>query len=224
MTYSEMIKLFEKNSDSEKAAKMAKYQKNHFAFYGIPTPLRRQLSKAFLKEKSLEEAVDWKFVFEMWQEDCRECQYLACDYLQMPRVSAKLLLSDLDKIKELAVSKAWWDSVDNLDEVAGVIVKKNPQAKEIMLEWSAADNFWLRRLAIDHQLTFKKATDEHLLAAIIENNLSDSVFAKEFFINKAIGWALREYSKTNPNWVHNFIENHQEQMNRLSVREASKYL
>ena len=100
-----------------------------------------------------------------------------CDYLQMPRVSAKLLLSDLDKIKELAVSKAWWDSVDNLDEVAGVIVKKNPQAKEIMLEWSAADNFWLRRLAIDHQLTFKKATDEHLLAAIIENNLSDSVFA-----------------------------------------------
>lgn len=79
-------------------------------------------------------------------------------------------------------------------------------------------------MAIDHQLTFKKDTDENLLAAIIENNLSGSAFAKEFFINKAIGWALREYSKTNPIWVHYFIEKHKEQMDRLSVREASKYL
>ena len=224
MTYSEIIKLFEENSDSEKAAKMANYQKNHFAFYGIPMPLRRQLSKTFLKEKSLEETIDWEFVFAMWQEDCRECQYLVCNYLQMPKIKSKLTLSDLSKIKELVVSKSWWDSVDNLDEVAGAIVKNDSQAKEIMLEWSLADNFWLRRVAINHQLTFKKDTDENLLAAIIENNLSDSAFAKEFFINKAIGWALREYSKTNPIWVHHFIEKHKEQMNRLSVREASKYL
>ncbi|MGT2750070.1 DNA alkylation repair protein [Streptococcus orisasini] len=224
MTYSEIIKLFEENSDSEKAAKMANYQKKHFAFYGIPTPLRRQLSKTFLKEKSLEEVIDWEFVFAMWQEDCRECQYLVCNYLQMPKIKSKLTLSDLSKIKELVVSKSWWDSVDNLDEVAGAIVKNDSQAKEIMLEWSLADNFWLRRVAIDHQLTFKKDTDENLLAAIIENNLSGSAFAKEFFINKAIGWALREYSKTNPIWVHYFIEKHKEQMDRLSVREASKYL
>lgn len=224
MDYSEVINLFKQHSDLENAAKMAKYQKNHFQFYGISTPLRRQLSKEFLKEKALENTVDWDFVFKMWQEEQRECQYLACDYLLLKKVSPKLTLTDLEKIEKLVINKSWWDSVDNLDAVAGNIVQNYPQAKEVMLKWSLADNFWLRRLAIDHQLVFKEKTDHHLLAQMIENNLSGSTFDKEFFINKAIGWSLREYSKINPAWVQHFIETYEEQMNRLSIREASKYL
>ena len=89
-----------------------------------------------------------------------------------------------------------------------------------MLEWSQDENIWVRRVAIDHQLLFKEKTDEELLGKIIQNNLG----SKEFFINKAIGWSLRDYSKTNPQWVAGFIEEHREKLAPLSIREGSKYL
>jgi len=88
------------------------------------------------------------------------------------------------------------------------------------LAWSTDDNIWLRRVAIDHQLLRKQHTDTALLETIICNNLGQ----KEFFINKAIGWALRDYSKTNPEWVQGFIGRHRHEMAKLSLREASKYL
>lgn len=89
-----------------------------------------------------------------------------------------------------------------------------------MLKWSQDDDFWLRRIAIDHQLLRKDQTDQHLLEKIIVNNLNSD----EFFINKAIGWSLRDYSKTDPEWVRNFIEKYQDKMSSLSIKEASKYL
>ncbi len=89
-----------------------------------------------------------------------------------------------------------------------------------MLEWSSDDNFWLRRVAIDHQLLRKDKMKTNLLEKILINNLNQS----EFFINKAIGWILRDYSKTNPDWVRTFIEKHKNQMANLSIKEASKYL
>ena len=90
----------------------------------------------------------------------------------------------------------------------------------MILDWSRDDNIWLRRIAIDHQLLRKEKTDTALLAQILDNNLGHS----EFFINKAIGWALRDYSKTNPEWVRGYIESRREKMTVLSIREASKYL
>jgi 3-methyladenine DNA glycosylase AlkD len=89
-----------------------------------------------------------------------------------------------------------------------------------MLRWSTDSDFWIRRVAIDHQIGRKEKTDETLLEAILINNFG----SKEFFINKAIGWSLREYSKTNPHWVNKFIEKYRSQMASLSIREASKYL
>jgi len=82
------------------------------------------------------------------------------------------------------------------------------------------DNIWLRRVAIDHQLGFKEKTDTGLLAEIIKNNLNQ----KEFFINKAIGWSLRDFSKTNPDWVRTFIYAHKDDLSNLSIREGSKYV
>ena len=96
----------------------------------------------------------------------------------------------------------------------------NPEVNNVLLAWSTDDNIWLRRVAIDHQLLRKQHTDTALLETIICNNLGQ----KEFFINKAIGWALRDYSKTNPEWVQGFIDHHRHEMAKLSLREAGKYL
>ena len=89
-----------------------------------------------------------------------------------------------------------------------------------MLDWSKDQDFWLRRIAIDHQLMRKEKTDTDLLEKVILNNLGQS----EFFINKSIGWSLRNYSKVNPDWVGAFIDRYQEQLSPLSIREGSKYL
>ena len=118
------------------------------------------------------------------------------------------------------MTKSWWDTVDILDRVVGSLVYDKPELEKIILQWSLSDNIWLRRVAIDHQLLRKEKTDVHLMEKILFNNLDQT----EFFINKAIGWALRDYSKTNPDWVASFIEKHKERMAELSIKEASKYL
>lgn len=127
-------------------------------------------------------------------------------------------LADLPRIKELAVKKSWWDTIDSLIKPIGKLSTQVDLSKQ-MLVWSQGANFWVRRAAIEHQLVLKEKTKPELLATIIENNLGSD----EFFINKAIGWALRDYSKTNPAWVAQFIESHPE-LSPLSKREASKYL
>ena len=102
----------------------------------------------------------------------------------------------------------------------GALALKDPNVNKILLEWSLDENIWLRRIAIDHQLLRKEKTNTELLEKILKNNLGQV----EFFINKAIGWALRNYSKTNPERVKNFIEENKEKMAKLSIKEASKYL
>lgn len=131
-----------------------------------------------------------------------------------------LVLADLPRLKKLAQTKSWWDSIDGLDKLVGKIVLDNPEAKQVMIDWSLDEDFWLRRIAIDHQLLQKEKTDIVLLEKILVNNLNQT----EFFITKAIGWSLRVYSKTNPHWVRDFLGKHQHKMSSLSIREVSKYL
>ncbi len=113
-----------------------------------------------------------------------------------------------------------WDTIDALDTVIGQIGLSDKRVDQLMLDWSQASDFWLRRIAIDHQRGRKEKTKPGLLAKIIDNNLS----REEFFINKAIGWALRDYSKTNPLWVKEFVASRKNGLAKLSLREASKYL
>ena len=127
---------------------------------------------------------------------------------------------DFPKLKQLAQTKSWWDSIDQLDLIIGEITFTYPETKQVMLDWSKDQDFWLRRLAINHQLMRKEKTDTDLLEKVILNNLGQS----EFFINKAIGWSLRNYSKVNPDWVGAFIDRYREQLSPLSIREGSKYL
>ena len=199
------------------AVAMKAYMKNKFEFLGVKTPARRKLAKVFFKQHT-DSVIDWNFINEAWNNPYRELQYVALDYLEIRK---KLLApSDLPRLKKLAQTKSWWDTVDFLDRLVGSIIARFPETKATILSWSCDEDIWLRRLAIDHQLLRKEETDTELLEKILVNNLGQT----EFFINKAIGWALRDYSKTNPNWVKDFIERHRAEMAALSIREGSKYL
>ena len=212
--YEEMIQ----HKNEEQAQKMSKYMLNKFEYIGIKTPERRKIFKNFFKEYKNEEKIDWEFVNNCWENKYREFQYVAADYLK--NMKDKLTIDDIPKLKQFILKKSWWDTIDNLDMTIGALALKDSNVNKILLEWSLDENIWLRRIAIDHQLLRKEKTDTELLEKILKNNLGQA----EFFINKAIGWALRDYSKTNPNWVKNFIEKNREKMAKLSIREASKYL
>ncbi|WP_155974409.1 DNA alkylation repair protein [Streptococcus ruminantium] len=204
-------------ADFHQVQPMRAYMKNNFDFLGVRTPDRRKVTRELFK-KSKSQGIDWDFVEACWDKPYREFQYVAIDYLVIKKKD--LALKDLPRLKKLAQTKSWWDSIDGLDELVGKIVLNHPEAKTVILDWSVDDDFWLRRLAIDHQLLEKENTDTELLEQILVNNLNQT----EFFINKAIGWSLRDYSKTNPDWVRMFINKYRNQMASLSIREASKYI
>ena len=212
--YEEMIQ----HKNEEQAQRMSKYMLNKFEYIGIKTPERRKIFKNFFSKYKNEEKIDWEFVNKCWENKYREFQYVAADYLK--NMKDKLTIDDIPKFKRLILKKSWWDTIDNLDMTIGALALKDSNVNKILLEWSLDENIWLRRIAIDHQLLRKEKTNTELLEKILKNNLGQA----EFFINKAIGWALRDYSKTNPEWVKNFIEENKEKMAKLSIKEASKYL
>lgn len=204
-------------ANSDDAVHMKAYMKNQFEFLGVKTPIRRKISKIVFK-KNHNSTIDWDFINRAWENPYREMQYVVLDYLQLKQTS--LASNDLTKVKELAQTKPWWDTIDFLSRLVGYICLHYPETKKLVLDWSTDEDIWLRRLAIEHQLLQKEQTDVLLLEQILLNNLDQT----EFFINKAIGWALRDYSKTNPDWVRDFIQMHKEGLTSLSIREGSKYL
>ena len=217
MDVEELLENLKAVANPDDAVAMKAYMKNKFEFLGVKTPARRKLTKTFFKQQT-DLVIDWNFINEAWNYPYRELQYTALDYLEIRK---KLLTpSDLPRLKKLAQTKSWWDTIDFLDRLVGSIIARFPETKGIIFAWSCDEDIWLRRLAIDHQLLRKEETDTDLLEKILVNNLGQT----EFFINKAIGWALRDYSKTNPDWVRDFIERHQAEMAALSIREGSKYL
>ena len=205
-------------ADGERAAQMAAYMRDQFRYLGVQTPARRKISRPFLNAAKKERLLDWDFVDACWQAEEREFQYVAADYLR--KVRRLLTVADLPRVRGLAVTKPWWDTVDSLDATVGSVVAQSAEGRELILKWARDENMWVRRLAIDHQLQRKESTDVELLSSIIEANLGSG----EFFIDKAVGWALRDYSKTDPEWVRAFIAEHRQGMAALAVREASKYL
>jgi 3-methyladenine DNA glycosylase AlkD len=219
MDYASLFADLENAANPERAKAMSAYMRDQFPFLGISTPLRRGITKKFLAAAAKNpDGADWRFVRVCWDKPQREYQYVAVNYIGA--VKHALTPDDVPKIGEIAAEKSWWDTIDGLDRIAGDIAQRYPEVNDTLIEWSVSENIWLRRIAIDHQLTRKELTDAALLARIIENCLG----TKEFFINKAIGWSLREYGKTNPQWVRDFIARRGERMAGLSVREASRYI
>lgn len=216
MSHNTFIQHIATNQNAEKAVQMSAYMRNKFTFLGITAQQRNELSKEYLK--TLSKKLDWNFIDECWENPYREMQYIACDYVKKRK--KHLQTNDLQPLKRIITTKSWWDTVDILAKPIGHIVFENPNLKKTMLKWSVNDNIWIRRTAILHQLSQKTTTDTELLAEIISNNFNQT----EFFINKAIGWALRDYSKTNPNWVKDFLIEYKAKLAPLSFREGSKYV
>ena len=212
-----IIDLFYNNGNEELAIPMANYMKNLFPFLGIKTPERKELSKKFLNERKKDTEVDWEFIYKCFELPEREFQYLAISY--MNAVKKLFIIDDMDRIKELITLKSWWDSVDSISPIVGFICLEYPYIKvDVIDKWIFSENIWLKRASILFQLKYKKKTDTEFLTKAIINNSNTS----EFFINKAIGWALREYSKTDKRWVKDFIINNQ--LSKLSIKEGSKYI
>jgi 3-methyladenine DNA glycosylase AlkD len=214
----ELIKTLYRSADPERAVPMAAYMKNKFPFLGIAKPQRAALASPFIRQAIRTAAADWPFIFRLWALPEREFQYCAVDHLLA--LKDTLSQADIDNVAELITAKSWWDTVDSLAAVVvgALCAKYSGLVVSHILPWSASPNIWLARTAILFQLKYKEKTDRELLGRIIANNAG----SKEFFISKAIGWALREYSKTDPAWVKAFIAG--TRLQPLSVREGSKYV
>lgn len=196
---------------------MSAYMKNKFTFLGIAKPERAVLSRPLIKQIKQAAEFDWDYITQLWNLPEREFQYLAVDCLLA--MANRLQKDDIEKIADLITQKSWWDTVDNLAAITGILCSKYPALIEShILAWSAGTTIWLKRVAVLFQLKYREKTDTELLSRIICENSQ----TKEFFINKAIGWVLREYSKTDKAWVRVFIATHS--LHPLSVREGSKYL
>ena len=217
-SHNEFFNLIKENGNENNATGMSSYMKNQFAFLGIKTPERRELTRDYFKKLKTKKKIDWIFVGKCFKEEAREFQYIGISYLI--NMKTFLVEEDIFKIESLILTKSWWDSVDSLSSVVSYLVFTYPTLKELMIQWSINDNMWLRRTSIIHQLLRKADTDTLLLKIILENNLGSN----EFFINKAIGWALRDYSKTDPDWVRGFIKDHKGKLSSLSIKEGSKYI
>lgn len=218
----QVSQLFIQYGQPDKAQQMSAYMRHQFLYYGIQTPMQRELTKTLLMqmkdEVRLTHKINWDFIEQCWLSEYRELQYVALDYLRS--IVRWLDYEDIAKLLPFITEKSWWDTIDVFDRLIGHIGLKDKRVNQLMLQWATDDNFWLRRIAIDHQLGRKDKTDTELLKQIIVCNLG----THEFFINKAIGWSLRDYSKSHPQWVATFIDSYRHQMSPLSIREASKYI
>lgn len=214
-----VVERFGEHRNRELAGPMEAYMKNHFPFLGIKSPLRKELLREQFREYALPEPselfVEAKKLYELPE---REYQYAAIALID--KMKKELTTDDFPMLLHFIESKSWWDSVDSIaPHFVGHIVKLDREYGEnIMLEWSLSENIWTNRSAILHQLKFKEQTDEELLFKVILQHSESG----EFFIQKAIGWALREYTKTNPIVVKRFVEGNT--LKPLSRREALKHI
>ncbi len=218
--YINKLELEFKNARNEQhAIAQSAYMRNLFPFIGLKSEKRREISKQFLKEIA---KIDFEkipnLIELLWQKPERDFQYFAMDFLE--KHSAKFREKDLTLIEYMITEKSWWDTVDLVAaKFAGQYFKLYPEKiSEITEKWMVSGNIWLQRSALLFQLKYKNKTDVALLFEYIIR-LKDS---KEFFIRKAIGWILREYSKTDSLAVVNFVA--EAKLSGLSEKEALKWL
>lgn len=211
--------LLSENSDTATAEWSGAYMKDQFVFFGIKAPLRRSLFKQFLTENAPPQYSDLAdLVWELWLEPEREFQYFAIELLE--RRKKEWTEDIIELFEKLIITKSWWDSVDYISSaLVSVYFKKYPhQIRPITEAWMNSGNMWLQRVSLIFQLTYRKDTDTELMFGYMRR-LNHS---KEFFIQKAIGWALRQHARTDADLVRHFVET--TQLAPLSKREALKHI
>ncbi len=211
--------LYQQHADPKKAVPMKAYMRDQFDYLGIKSPELAELNKQFLDHHGLADIADLDNILrDLWALPEREYQYAAVGLLS--RMEKELPAEFIRTIEYLLVTKSWWDTVDSIaGGTVGTHFKRFPKTKEKTISrWRKSDNFWLRRTTLLFQLGYKKDTDFPLLCDLIRENLG----SKEFFINKAIGWSLRQYSRVDPEGVRTFVA--ETPLHPLSKREALKWL
>ena len=210
-------------ADPVRAPQQQAYMKSDLPFFGVSVPQCRRIAGSVFRAHPLPDARAWTTaILDLWRGAAhREERYAAVELLLFGRYSRWLEPTSVPLIEELVITGAWWDYVDPIaGRGVGTMLAAHPRPmKAVLREWAKDDNIWKRRTAILAQLRAKRATDSALLADVIRPSIGESAF----FLRKGIGWALREYSKTDPVWVMEFVRANPG-LSNLSRREALKYL
>jgi 3-methyladenine DNA glycosylase AlkD len=207
--------------DPTRRIQMEAYLRNQFSFYGVMSGPRKEILKQIKQDflQGLNAQEKRLLVVRLWEDEYRESQLLALEWM-MQWNPKDYLESDLPFFEDLILQKSWWDTVDGIaPNLIGKYAKCFPEKmKEVWNVWENHPSFWIRRSCLIFQLRYRQETDLALLQHFIHSFKSD----KEFFIQKAIGWSLREVSKWNPLWVREVVE--VEELKGLARREAMKYV
>ena len=199
---------------------MRAYMKSTMPYYGLNLPEVRAITREVFDGADMD-CAEWKAtVLELWRgAKHREERYAAQHMLDWKSHRQCLGVADMPMLEEMILTGAWWDHVDEIAMVVGDLLRAHPaRMRPLMRRWSTDENMWKRRVSIICQLRFKAGTDLDLLYANIEANLGD----RDFFIRKAIGWALRQYAWTDPAEVARYVHAHESELSGLSRREALK--
>jgi 3-methyladenine DNA glycosylase AlkD len=218
---SELRKMMRKAGDPERARGQQAYMKSSMPYHGLRNAETRAICREVFHGY---EPNDWQAdVAAIWRAaKWREERYAAIELAQIKKARPLHTIEALPLFEELVVSGAWWDYVDSIAaHDVGLILEQDPRpARKAMLAWSKSDDIWKRRTSILAQLRFKDATDMDLLYRCIEPSLGE----KEFFLRKAIGWALRELAYVDPAEVIHYVRANERRLSPLSRREALKHL
>lgn len=217
--FNQLKSAFEANANPVLAVSMKKYMRDQFDYYGIPSPRRKEIVKEIFGSFKLNDKVNFaEFVELCWSQPQREFKYAAMEV--SIRQIRKMDPTDIGLFENLIARDSWWDTVDGLaPHIIGSIILKNPELRNFYCsKWIESENFWYQRSAIILQLMFRQQTDFELLCKLILRR-ADS---KEFFVRKASGWALRQYSKIDPDSVEQFILKNK--ISPLAVREGMRLI
>jgi len=218
----ELRRELSKVADPKRAAGARAYMKSALPYHGVPAPLLRKTCRRVFADLSFGSAGAWRrAVLALWRgARYREERYAAIELAGDKRLREFEDLQALPLYEEMIVAGAWWDYVDAIaaHRLGGLLRRHPKEMRREMLRWSRDPDRWKRRSAILCQITFKRETDLELLYACIEPSLG----SREFFLRKAIGWALRQHAWTDPAEVRRYVREHERELSALSRREALK--
>lgn len=209
------------------APDMSRYMRGRFEYLGVKAPARRAAAGPWIRRVATDPATARQTLTELWAQPEREFQYVGIDLVD--RIARHLETPDIEWLAALVVSKSWWDTVDSLAVSIGAVALERPRAWEVIEAWSfgtglidtdTEPSLWLARCSILQQLKYRDSTDEDVLFERCTRRAADT----DFFIRKAIGWALRQYARTAPQSVWLYVDQNRDVLSPLSVREATKHL
>jgi len=217
-------------ADAERAAAQQRYMKSAMPYHGLTLPDMRAAVRPVLADPAyrIEGRADWEATIRaLWDNAThREERYAAIELAAHRHYRAWQDPDTVPLYRHLIVTGAWWDLVDGVaaEQVGGILADHRRRLTPTIRAWAVEDDLWLRRSAIISQLGHKESTDLDLLSDAIDANLEGTAYGSEFFIRKAIGWALRQHARVAPDWVRAFVASRADRLSGLSRREALKHL